>query len=344
MFDRLGKRWRVLLAGMAGIGAVAYAGSGLTVIGPDQIGLVRRLGRFEGAIGPGLHLRWPRPIERVDLLEPDRVRSVSVGFRPVGAGVDLGGFRWESGHDRLDAIAAEEALVMTGDGRLVELMATVQYRIGGSLDDVTTYAFRVGGAEQSLRSLAESSLRAVVGRRPLDDLLTGARGEIERDATASLQTRAAALGLGVEVVGLSFRDAHPPLIVVDAYRDVSRAGRDAEARVNEARTYRAERLAEARGIAAETLAAGQADRRAAIANASGRADAFLAMQSARSSAPATTDHRLFAGAVETAIANRPKLILDRARSDRRRHLILADPSVGLPPWRLPGEFEAAKDE
>jgi Cu+-exporting ATPase len=342
-FDRLGRHWRVLLAGAAGIGAAGYLGSGLTVVGPDQVGLVRRLGRFEAAIGPGLHLGWPRPMERVDLLEPDRMRSVSVGFRPVGTGVDPGGFRWESGHDRLDAIAAEEALIMTGDGRLVELTATVQYRIGRSREDVTTYAFRVDDAEEALRSLAESSVRAIIGRRPLDDLLTGSRGEAERDATESLRGRADTLGLGVEVIGLSFRDAHPPLIVVDAYRDVSRAGRDAEARVNEARSYRAERLAEARAIAAETLAAAQADRRAAVADASARADAFLSLHSARSSSPAITDHRLFADAVEAAIAERPKLLLDRARSDRRRHLILADPSAGLPPWPSPGEVGSAEE-
>jgi membrane protease subunit HflK len=131
--------------------------------------------------------------------------------------------------------------------------------------------------------------------------------------------------------------------VVDAYRDVSRAGRDAEARVNEARSYRAERLAEARAIAAETLAAAQADRRAAVADASARADAFLSLHSARSSSPAITDHRLFADAVEAAIAERPKLLLDRARSDRRRHLILADPSAGLPPWPSPGEVGSAEE-
>ena len=329
--DRFGRRWRLLLAGAAGAGAIAYAGSGLTAIGPGQVGLVRRLGRFEGAIGPGLHLRWPRPIERVDFLEPNRIASLSVGFRPIGAGLDdEAGFRWESGHDRLDAISAEEALIMSGDGRLVELMATVQYRLGRSLDDRRAFAYRVAGSEELLRSLAESSVRDVVGRRPLDDLLTASRGEAEREATETLRGRADALGLGVEVIGLSFRDAHPPLVVVDAYRDVSRAGRDAEVRVNQARSYRAERLAEARGIAAATLAAAEAGRRATLAEASSRADSFLAMHSARAPAPATTDHRLYADAVEAAVADRHKLILDRPRPDRRRHLILAEPSPGLP--------------
>ncbi|QDV33161.1 cation-translocating P-type ATPase family protein [Tautonia plasticadhaerens] len=334
--DRLAGRWRVLLAGALGAGVVAYSGSGLTAIGPGEVGLVRRLGRFEAALGPGLHLRWPRPIERVDLLEPDRVRGVSVGFRPVGVGLDESGFRWESGHDRLDALSAEEALVMTGDGRLVELMATVQYRLGRSVDELRAFAYRVAGSEELLRSLAESSVRDVVGRRPLDELLTASRGEAEREATEALRGRAAALGLGVEVMGLSFRDAHPPLMVVDAYRDVSRAGRDAEARVNEARSYRAERLAEARGIAAEALAAAEAGRRADLADASSRADAFLAMHSARSSSPATTDHRLYADAVEAAVAGRPKLILDRPRPDRRRHLILGDSPGGLAPLLAPG--------
>ncbi|RUL87607.1 cation-translocating P-type ATPase family protein [Tautonia sociabilis] len=332
--DRAWTHRRAWIAAASAVGVISYAGSGLTAVGPEEVGLVRRLGRFEAALGPGLHLRWPRPIERVDLLEPDRVRGVTVGYRPVGERSPSAGFRWESGHDRLDAISGEEALLMTGDGRLVELMATVQYRLGRSIDDLKAFAFGVEEAEPALRSLAEASLREVVGRRPLDELLTASRGEAERATTDALRRRADAIGLGVEIIRVFFRDAHPPLPVVDAYRDVSRAGRDAEALANAARSDRAERLAEARGTAAATLAAASADRRAAVALASARAEAFLALHSARSSSPGITDHRLFADAVEAAVVDRPKIILDRPRTGQRRHLILSDAASPLPDWPL----------
>ncbi|WP_152050031.1 cation-translocating P-type ATPase family protein [Tautonia marina] len=325
--DRAMSHWRGALIGLAILGAVAYAGSGLTTIGPEEVGLVSRFGRFEGTIDPGLHLRWPRPIERIVRLEPDRVRGVSIGFRTIEVERTTDGFRWESGHDRADARATEEALVLTGDGRLIELTATVEYRLGASRDHWRIAAFGVDRAEEALQSLAEASVRSVIGRRPLDALMTDRRGDAERASTEELRRRVAEAGLGLEVVGVTFRDAHPPLAVVDAYRDVSRANRDAEAQVNAALAQRAERLADARGLAAETLAQAEADRRSSVAVASSSAASFLALQSARTSAPKLTDHRLYADAVEAAVADRPKLILDPSRADRRRHLILGEPAI-----------------
>ncbi|MEW4570839.1 cation-translocating P-type ATPase family protein [Tautonia sp. JC769] len=332
--DRVLGHWRGVLVGAALLGAVVYAGSGLTAIGPGEVGLVTRLGRHTATLEPGLHLRWPRPIERVVRLEPGRVRGVAIGFRTVEVRRDPGGFRWESGHDRADARAIEEALILTGDGRLIELTASVEYRLGSAPGHWRIAAFGVDRVEDALQSLAEASVRSVLGRSPLDRLMTDGRGEAERAVAGELRRLVDRAGLGLEVVGVTFRDAHPPLAVVDAYRDVSRANRDAEALVNEALAARAERLADARGLAVEALAKAETERRSVVARAESSAASFLALQSARIAAPELTDHRLYAEAVEAAVADRDKVILDPARADRRRHLILGEPA--LPGWLADG--------
>ena len=340
-FDRVIERRRALTLLALVLVAVATAGSGLTAIGTGEVGLVRRLGRFEGAIGPGLHLRWPWPIEHVARLEPGRVRALAIGFRPIPADRPASGsaFGWESPHVGLGAaIAPDEALVLTGDGQLVELMATVQYRLGRSRDDLRRAAFGAVDAEAIVRGLAESTIRAVVGRRPLDALLTSGRGEAERAASSELARGVASAGLGLEIVAVMFRDAHPPTAVVDAFREVSRADRRARARVNDARADRDRWLAEARGIAAETRVAALADRRAAIASADASADAFDAIRSARSTDPMLTDRRLYLEAIEEALADRSKLILGPAHDGRRRHLILSDSAAPQPD--LPAMLDA----
>ncbi|WP_169975061.1 cation-translocating P-type ATPase family protein [Tautonia rosea] len=340
--DRARGHWRAGLVGALGIAAVAYAGSGLTAIGPGEVGLVTRFGRLITTVEPGLHLRWPRPIERVVRLEPDRVRGVSIGFRTIEGQRDSDGFRWESGHDRVDARAAEEALILSGDGRLIELTATVEYRIGPSRDQWRIAAFGVDRAEDALQSLAEASVRSVLGRRPLDPVLTNDRGDAERASAEELRRLVSRAGLGLEVVGVTFRDAHPPLAVVDAYRDVSRSNRDAEATVNDALADRSERLADARALAAETLAEAEAGRRSSVAVASSSAASFLALQSARTSAPELTDHRLYAETIEAAVANRPKVILDPSRADRRRHLFIGEPAI--PGWLAETEGSRANPD
>jgi Cu+-exporting ATPase len=322
--------WRALAALGAIAGLVAYATWGWTAVKPDEVGLVRRLGRFVGALGPGLHLRWPPPFETVTRLQPERVRSLEVGFRTVGSeGAE--GLRWESGHGRAfgaAALAEDEALLLTGDGQFVELAAAAQYRLDArSTETLRDYAFGVADPERALRPLAESAVRTVVGRMRLEALLTRDRHEAERAAAALLQVRADAYRLGLIVTGVAFQDVHPPLAVVDAFRDVSRAESDRQRRLNEAGTYRAEAVAGARGQAAVTLNRAEADRASRVDRTSGEADAFRYLAAARAGHPALTDHQLYWEAVAGTLAGKDKVVLDPSRT-RTRHLIVPDFPAG----------------
>jgi Cu+-exporting ATPase len=324
-FERILIRWRTLLTLAVALMIGAYATSGFLAIGPDEVGLLRRWGRYKGRLEPGLHLRWPAPFEQVTRLRPERVRSLEIGFRFDRPEVGSGTLRWESLHER-GAVArrADEALLMTGDGQLIELTASAQYRLDPDSEALRRYAFGVADAEKALRPLAESAVRAVVGRRALDGLLAGHRHEVERAAAADLQRRVKQYGLGILIVAVAFQDVHPPLVVVDAYRDVSRAESERQTRRNQAITYRAERVTLAEGQAAATLQQAEADRSARVARAGGEADAFLIQQQARAAFPTLTDHRLFWETMAATLAGKRKIVLDPSQAEGRRHLLLGE--------------------
>jgi HflK protein len=223
--------------------------------------------------------------------------------------------------------------LLTGDGQFVELAATAQYRLkGGDPDALRAYAFRVTDPDSALRPLAESAVRTIVGRARLETLLTLGRREAERDAARLIQTRADGYGLGLVVTGVEFQDVHPPLAVVDAYRDVSRAESDRQRRRNEGATYQAEAVASARGQAAATVNQAEADRSARVDRASGEADAFRYLSAARAPYPALTDHRLYWDSIAATLAGKAKVVLDPGRASPR-HLIVPEFSgaVGAPP-------------
>lgn len=329
--ERLRAHWRTGLA-IAWSGVVlAYLASGVAIVEPGEVGLVRRFGRFQGVLEPGLHVRWPRPFEQTLRIRPDRIRSLEIGFRLSGfAASDAGG--WESSHGRGVAVRSEEeALLLTGDGQYVELAATAQLRLDGS--DATAlraYAFGVSDPESALRPLAESAVRSVVARTSLDALLTTGRREAEARCARLLQERINAYRLGLIVTGIAFQDVHPPLAVLDSYRDVSRAESERQRRENEGKAYRAEALAQAKGQAAATVNRAQADHATRVSRASGEADAFRYLAAARAGAPALTDHRLYWEIVTESLAGRSKLVIDPGKN-RPRHLILNDPAFGFPP-------------
>jgi Cu+-exporting ATPase len=320
------RRWRTILAvgliGMAG----AYATSGWTAIGPDEVGLLRRNGRYLGTLEPGLHLRWPEPFEQVTRLAPGRIRSVEVGFRSEVGGGATG--RWEGSRARgATAKAGDESLVMTGDGQLVELAVSAQFHLDKNSEALRQHAFRSADVESALVPLVESAVRTAIGRRKLEGLLTGLRHEAEKATAEELRGRVDAYGFGLIIDGVSFQSVHPPLAVADAYHDVSRAESDKARRTVEGATYQLERTKSAEGVAAVARNVAEAGRTTQTLRAEGEADAFAARVIARAALPGLTDHRLYWEAVAAVMAGKSKLVLDPAKA-QRRHLILPDFPLG----------------
>jgi Cu+-exporting ATPase len=318
------RRRRAAAIAACGILLGTCATSGWTAIGPGDVGVLRRFGRYGGSLGPGLHLCWPYPVEQVAILSPDRVRGLQIGFRTPSR-PDAGGGGWEAAHGRIVGDPVEdEGLLLTGDGRYVEMAATLEYTIDRSEPGaLERFAFMIADADAALRPLAESAVREVVARRELLDLLTAGRSPAEDAAASLLRERLAAYRFGIALRRVEFQDIHPPLAVLDAYRDVSRAVSDRQRRVNEATAYRDREVTEAGGRSRAIRHAAEADRSRRLALAAASADTFGSLLDARSYAPALTDFRLFWTAVAAALAGKDKLLLDE-EPGRRRHLVVPD--------------------
>jgi Cu+-exporting ATPase len=231
---------RPVLLGLAALVILAYAASGFTQVGPDEVAVVRRFGRaLPGELGPGLYWRWPWPVESVVRVQPARVRTVSIGFRaaPGLSAPAEEGLTWSSSHGGAGFQRVEdEAVMITGDGNLLELQATVRYSV--DREHLATYLFEVNRPEEILQALAESVLREAVAGRSFADLLTAGRGKLQEDVLERLRQRCRAYGtdgLGIQVEGLSLHDLHPPQEVVEDYYKVIRAMEDRDRMVNRAR-------------------------------------------------------------------------------------------------------------
>jgi Cu+-exporting ATPase len=363
---RLSHRWKAVTAGVVGILLLGYVASGLTAIGPGEVGIIRRFGRLlPDDLGPGLHWNWPWPAETVGRVQRDRVRSVEIGFRPV-RGVNDGSLTWATEHGGDIRRIPDEALLVTGDGSLVDLLATVRFHV------VDPRAYLTAGVapEEQLRATAEAVLREAVAGRPFGDLLTAERGSLSYAVLSRLSERTA--GLGLHVDGLVVHDLHPPAEVVDSYHDVARAIEDRDRQFNDAMAAatRTRRAAEAAALQTVRTAEGKAADQIALAKAS--YNAFLSWRAAlmRLSAAdegrlaaelfgtvlagcevdlaisqyrrrrtellavrrSLTEFRLAWEALATALGGRAKVIVDADRMPGRRQLLLFDPG----PLPLPG--------
>ncbi|HEY2154656.1 MAG TPA: heavy metal translocating P-type ATPase, partial [Isosphaeraceae bacterium] len=172
---------------------LVYLGSGLTLIGPGEIGLLRRFGRYiSPPLGPGLHVQWPAPVEWVTKVEPDAVRLARVGPSPTPVG--RGPVAWGAVHG---PARDESALFFTGDENLVELAGVVEYRLSEA--GAAGLVFGVASVDATVAAAAEGAFREEVGRAPLEDILAAGRRRFEADVEARLRRRLAETGLGVAV-------------------------------------------------------------------------------------------------------------------------------------------------
>jgi Cu+-exporting ATPase len=373
----LSHRWRAAVAVLVALALIGYGLSGLTQVGADELAVVRRFGRpLDGDLGPGLHWRWPWPVEDVTRVQPARIYTVEIGFRSgAGEGAAPASLSWSSPHaDHGIRRYPEEAVMITGDGNLIELQATIRYTIRNP----RVYLFEVSDPDAVIRSAAESVLREVVAGSYFHELLTSRRDKFQTEALLRLTTRCQHLGrdsLGVRLEGLSIHDLHPPQEVVDAYHDVTKAMENRDRVVNEAHAQAMRMERDAEVAKQKTIRAAEANAYLKVEVAKAARDAFLARRKARvqlspdeersllddalgevtlgrnpdeayrdyedrraeamARAQAVNDFRLFWDALGKALAKRDMVLIDSDKVPGHRQLLLFDPELLRMPVLMP---------
>jgi membrane protease subunit HflK len=278
-----------------------WLASGFYRVEPDEAGVVQRFGRFVRLTPPGLNYHLPWPIETVQLPAVTRINRVEIGYRSPNADTDDSD---NSNAGQQDVPA--EALMLTGDENIVDINFAVFWRIRSAKD----YLFNTRDPALTIKDVAESVMREVIGRTPIEPALTDARASIEADVLKKSQSILDRYGAGVELSQVQLLKVDPPPEVIDSFRDVQRANTDAERVVNEAQSYANNVVPRARGDAAVITAAGDADRQAAVAQATGDAKQFDSVRAAYELAKGVTLQRLYIETMQSLLSHDPAVIVD----------------------------------
>ncbi len=305
------------LVGVAVLVVVAlWIASGVYHVQPDEQGVVLRFGAFTRLVPPGLAYHLPWPIETVELPAVTRVNRVDIGYRGPGASEAATGARDLAGRD-----VPAESLMLTGDENIIDINFSVFWHISSAPD----YLFNTRNPDQTVKDVAESEMREVIGRTPIEPALTGARASIEQQVKDGMQSILNQYGTGVEVTQVQLQRVDPPAAVIDSFRDVQRANTDAERMRNEAQSYRNDIVPRARGDAAVIVAQADADRQASIAQATGESQRFLSVLSAYDTAKDVTLRRLYIETMQAVLSKAQTLVLD----DNTKGLLPLLPLNGL---------------
>ncbi|VTS03525.1 cation-translocating P-type ATPase family protein [Tuwongella immobilis] len=299
LHDRL-HDWPRSLAMLGSIGLGVWLVSGIVIIQPGEAGIVKRFGEVVTVLPPGLSMRYPWPIEQLDRIAIDRIQIVEIGFRSPemlgrsattmfdrssAAGAEL---TWASVHQAGTQRIPEESVLITGDGGLVELLATVRFTIHDPLQ------FRQASTdpEGMIRAQTESILRESIASRAFLEILTVERSAIQDEVTKKLQRvcdRIVEGGLGIQLDGVTLHDLHPPQEVVPAYHEVARAIQSRDRSLNDAKAESIRTRGKALESSMSLTRAAEATSFERVTDATAVRDAFLAWKQSRTTIPRAED-------------------------------------------------------
>jgi membrane protease subunit HflK len=307
-----------LLAGLLALLLVAVIGIfAFTVrVNTDEVGIVLRFGEYVRQLQPGLHFRLPYPIEEVDLPKFTRVNRIEVGMR--------GSSERGSAHTVRDV--PEESLMLTGDENIVDIDFVVVWKINSAPD----YLFNIQNPRGTVKDVAESSMREIVGQSDIEPILTAARAETETKVQQLIQGVLDGYEAGIEVIQVQLQKVDPPSQVIDAFRDVQAARADEERLQNEAQAYANRVVPEARGEGERILQSAQGYRDRVIAEAKGEANRFEKVLQEYQKAPEVTRKRIFIDTMQEVLSDTDKIIIDEKGGGVVPYLPLSELQKRLP--------------
>lgn len=292
---------RLLAGGVLGVTLLAALVTTFYTIEAESQGVVLRFGRYLKTVEPGLRMRLPFGIDRVYRVPVRRQLKQEFGFATPGA---------TNPYQYTEAREQElERNMVTGDLNAASVEWVVQFRV----TDPLAFLFAFRDPAHALRDLSESVMRAVIGDRTVDEVITIGRQEIEAEALDRLRTLVAQYGLGVSIDQIQLKNVNPPAPVQASFNEVNQAQQEREKAINVARGEYNKAVPRARGEAEERIRAAEGYAIRRVNEAEGDATRFTALFTEYSKAPEVTRQRLYLEMIEEVLPRlRGKIVLDES--------------------------------
>ena len=290
---------------------VLWLMSGIYIVGPDEVGVVRTFGAFSRVTQSGLNWKFPAPIETVKTPKVTEVKRIEIGFRTL-----------RNGQYRT---VEKESLMLTGDENIVDAEMIVQYKIKEPVD----YLFKIVAPELTVREAAEASLRTVVGRNKIDETLTTSKFTIQEETKIQLQSILDNYQSGIHVVAVQLQDVSPPKEVIGAFKDVASAKEDKNRMINQAEGYRNDVIPKARGEGEAMIRDAEGFKESRIKRAEGDAAKFSTILKEYRKAKSITEKRLYLETMEKVLPDIEKIVVPDKNSGNMLNLLNLNPGKNI---------------
>ena len=295
---------------LLGLAVAFWILTGIYMVGPDEVGVIRTFGAYTHQTQPGLNWHYPYPVQTVRTPKVTEVKRIEIGFRTT-----------RNGQYRT---VEKESLMLTGDENIVDAELIVQYRI----KEPENYLFKIVEPELTVREASEASLRTIVGMNNIDETLTTGKYRIQEEAKKQIQAILDKYQSGIQVVAAQLQDVSPPKQVIAAFKDVASAKEDKNRLINQAEGYRNDVIPKARGEAEAMIRGAEGFKESRIKRAEGDVAKFNTVLKEYRKAKDITRERLYLETMEKVLPGVEKVIVPDKDSGNMLNLLNLTTSKG----------------
>lgn len=304
---------------------VLYFGSGFYFVQPNENAVVMTFGKYARTDeNPGLKYAMPWPFQQVSIVDVSTERRLQIGFNDQTGG-------------RVVPTAintSDESLMLTGDENIIDIDFVILWRISNAKN----YLFEIRDPEATIRIVAASAMREVIGKTNIQRALTDGRTKIQSDTRILMQRILDEYDAGVTINNVQLLKVDPPAQVVDAFNEVQRARQQKEELRNKAEAYRNDILPRARGESEKLRQEAEAYKQEVINRAKGDANRFSAVYESYRNAREVTAERMYIETIEQVLQNAKTIVLG---SDKANNIL---PYLSLDQVRTTGRQSASLND
>jgi membrane protease subunit HflK len=313
-----GRHARIGAGLIAAILVALWLASGFYIVQEGQVAVVTQFGKYEKTAQAGFQWRLPYPIQNQEIVNISQLRTFEVGFR---------------GSSRNKVLP--EALMLTTDENIVDMQFVVQYRLRA--DGAPDYLFRTRDPDEAVRQAAETSMREVVGKQPMDYVLYEGRTNVATQVQALMQQILDRYHTGIQVSTVAIQNVQPPEQVQAAFDDAVKAGQDRERQINEGEAYANQVVPLAAGQASRMTEDAEGYKAKVIGDAQGNTARFTSIVNEYRKAPAVMRERMYLETMQEIFSRASKVMIDTRGGNNVTYLPLdkimqqAAQEAGKPP-------------
>ena len=286
---------------------VLWLASGFYMVQPDEQGVQLVFGKWDQQVKEaGLHYNFPSPIGSTFTPQVTQEKQIEIGYRSGSSHSSIASQQKLINKGYQNRNVPAESLMLTGDGNIIDIDFVVTYKIS----DAGKYLFNIRNPQDTLKKVAESAMREVIGRSELQKALADERAIIQQDTLELIQKTMDDYNSGIQVNEVKLQRVDPPEAVISAFNDVQRALSDKETLSNEADAYKNKILPEAKGQAEEMVQEAEGYKAKVVNVAKGEADRFNKVYESYSKAKDVTRTRMYIETMEEVMKNSEKIIVD----------------------------------